>query len=94
MDWLDKNTIISLAVGMTILIGGVFYFKRSNPSMIVRVFAGLALLGIGLSCGYYLIYVLDSIENHPLLFGLTIGATGLGINQVAAPVRIALGSAA
>lgn len=94
MDWLSKDTLIPLAIGFAIIFGGARLLKQKNRPLTTRVLLGLTLLAIGIGCGYYLIYVAEGLERHPLLFGLAVGATGLGINQATAPLRVAAGSAA
>ena len=94
MDWLNKELLLPLAIGMAILVGGHHLLSKTNPPLTTRFFPGLALLAIGIGCGYYLTDILGNLEQHPLLFGIAIGALGLGINQVAAPLRVAFGSAA
>lgn len=91
MDWFSTDTIIPFAIGMAILIGGHRLLKQWNPALVTRVLIGIALLGIGIGCGYYLIFVVRALQQHPILYGLMIGTAGLGINQVAAPLRAAAG---
>ena len=94
MDWLSKELLLPLAIGMAILVGGHHLLKKYNPALRARFVLGLVLLSIGIGCGYYLTDILGNLEQHPLMFGLAIGALGLGINQVAAPLRVAFGGAA
>ncbi|MBJ6981952.1 hypothetical protein [Luteimonas sp. MC1572] len=94
MDWLNIDLLIPVAVAGGVVVGGARLINSKSPSLATRVLIGLILLGIGIGCGYYLIYIVQNLQQHPLLFGLAAGATGLGINQAAAPLRIAFGSAA
>ena len=92
MEDLAKN-IVPLGIGLAIIFGGYHLLKTSAPSIGVRLLLGLALLAIGIVSGYFLVFVVDSLEEHPFLFGLAVGATGLGINQVTAPIRVRMGGA-
>lgn len=94
MDWLDKELLLPLVIATGIIIGGARFLNAKNASLVTRVALGVTLLGAGVGCGYYLIYVAEDLQKYPWLLGFGAGAAGLGINQVAAPLRVAAGGAA
>ena len=86
----DWRMAIAFGVCAALALTGSYVLKRTDPSMRVRVAFGAAALGIGLllTC---VAPGLQRIVGDPLLLGLSAALAGLGINQLAAPIRKALG---
>lgn len=94
MDWFDTNSLAAVAVAAGIILAGSRLLNRRNAALSTRVLLGIALLGIGIGCGYHLIHVIGDPTSQPVYLGLTAGMGGLGINQATAPLRLAAGRAA
>ena len=72
------------------MIGGLA-LKRIDLSLTVRVLIGAALLVSGIALIYPLIGAAGALDAHPIRLGVSAALAGLGINQLAAPVRLYLG---
>ena len=94
MDWLNIGMLVPLAIATAVIIFGARSLNAMNASLATRVALGLTLFGVGIGCGYYLIYVMGDLQKYPWILGLGAGAAGLGINQATAPLRVAAGGAA
>jgi len=93
MQYNPMMFVIAGTVGVPLIWGGAYWLKRTQPSLIVRVILGAVLLASGLVLAYQLVHG-PGIATHPIQLGLAAGLFGLGINQVFAPLRVALGHAA
>ena len=82
---------IALAIGCGLMIAGAYGLKNANPTITTRVALGAVMLISGIALAYPLVTGNDSLELHQVRFGLAIALTGLGINQLAAPIRVAFG---
>ena len=82
--------LIAVAIGTVLMLLGFYSLKALQPPMPVRIGLGLALLGAGLF-GVAFMPGLSAVMASPVQFGLVIFCVGLGINQLAAPLRQALG---
>lgn len=90
---IDQNQTIAGAVGIAAILAGFYGFKRTQLSTIVRVALGIAMLLAGVVLLYPLMQAGDP-WSHPVRCGLAIALLGLGINQAATPLRLALGKPA
>ena len=86
--------VIAGLIAIAIIMGGHFGFRRAQLGMAVRVGLGLLMLAIGAALGYSFIQGADDPLAHPVRLGVVVGLIGLGINQIAAPLRAAMGKPA
>lgn len=94
MDEPGSTTILlALAVGMGVMLLGFYGLRMMDPPMWARVLLGGVMLATGL-CAMYVWPGILVVVHDPIQFGTTIALMGLGINQLAAPVRRALGKQA
>ncbi len=82
---------IALAVGIPLMLAGFYGLKHIKPSVIVRVLIGCGMLIVGIAVVHPLVDGSGELYLHPIRLGMSIALLGLGINQVAAPLRLALG---
>ena len=82
---------IALAIGCGLMIAGAYSLKNANPSLTTRIALGAVMLVSGIALAYPLVTGNDALELHQIQFGLAIALSGLGINQLAAPIRVAFG---
>jgi len=94
MDWLNIEFLVPAVVAAGLIFCGARLINSMSPSLTTRVLLGLLLLGVGVGCVSYLIYIVQNLQQHPVLLGLAAGMAGLGINQVCAPLRVAFGKPA
>jgi len=90
----QRTMIIAMAIGVPLMLAGFYGIRRWQPRLLTRFFLGAIMLASGVALIYPLIYGSGDLMQSPIRFGLAIALAGLGINQIAAPVRVALGHAA
>ena len=84
-----SQNIIAVVVACGLILASGFALKRSNLSPTVRVVLGAFLLAGGVALVYPLLGT-GNIEAHPVRLGISAALAGLGINQLAAPIRLYL----
>ena len=89
-----RSIIVAAAVALPLMLAGLYGLKRWSPKLPTRVLLGVAMLGSGAAIAYPLIYGQSDMDQSPARLGLCIALIGLGINQVFAPMRVAVGRAA
>ena len=85
------QNIIAIAVACGLILVGALALKRVDLSLTVRVLIGAALLVSGVALVYPLIGAVGPLDDHPIRLGIAAALAGLGINQLAAPIRLYLG---
>ena len=83
--------LVAAAVAVAIIMAGIYGFRRAQLGTTARVALGLVMLASGVGLAYWLIQLADDPLSHPIRLGFVGGLVGLGINQVAAPLRLAMG---
>ena len=86
-----SQNIVAIAVACGLILIGVLALKRIDLSLTVRVVLGAALLVSGVALIYPLIGAVGPLDAHPIRLGIAAALSGLGINQLAAPLRQYLG---
>ena len=86
--------IVAGAIAVAIILGGFYGLRRAQLAMAVRVVLGFLMLAFGIALAYSLVQGPGDPLMHPIRLGLAGGFVGLGINQVAAPLRVAMGKPA
>lgn len=89
-----SSTIFLLGgcIGLGLMLLGFYTFRRLDPAMPVRVGLGAVMLVVGLIAVFYWPGI-AAVGESPFYIGVTLVLLGLGINQLAAPVRRAIGKA-
>jgi hypothetical protein len=82
---------VAVVLGAGLMIGGIFALKQANPTLTTRVALGAVSFGLGIYLVYPIIVGGDVIGAHQIRLGFSIACIGFGINQLAAPVRVAFG---
>jgi Kef-type K+ transport system membrane component KefB len=85
------QNIIAIAVACGLILIGGLALKRIDLSLIARVLIGAALLVSGIALIYPLIGSAGALDAQPIRLGISAALAGLGINQLAAPIRLHLG---
>ena len=85
----SQDQLIAGAIGITLMLAGFYGFKRAQPSTTARVVLGVVMLLSGAALLYFLLQ--GDPWSHPVRCGLAIALVGLGINQAATPLRLAIG---
>ena len=85
------QNIIAIAVACGLILIGGLALKRIDLSLIARVLIGAALLVSGIALIYPLTGAAGALDAHPIRLGISAALAGLGINQLAAPIRLHLG---
>ena len=88
----STSQILGLAFGFGLMLTGFSVFKRSSISIGLRVVMGLAMILAGAALMYWL--VRHHTPPNPFLLGTAIALLGLGVNQAATPLRVAMGRSA
>lgn len=88
----SQTEIIALAIGLPLMLVGFYALKRANLSLAIRVLIGIVMLIAGVVLAYPL--VTGDLSLHPVRLGVAVALLGLGINQIATPLRMAMGKAA
>ena len=86
--------IVAVAIAVAIILGGLYGFRRAQLAMAARIVVGLLMLASGIALAHWLVQGSNEPLIHPVRLGLAAGFIGLGINQVAAPLRAAMGKPA
>nr|CAS02556.1 putative integron gene cassette protein [uncultured bacterium] len=86
-----SQNIIAIAVACGLILIGALALKRIGLSLTIRVLIGAALLVSGIALIYPLIGAAGALDAHPIRLGIAAALAGLGINQLAAPIRMHLG---
>ena len=94
MDEEQRTMLIAMAIGLPLMLAGAYGIKRWQPSLATRVILGSLMLVSGIALIYPLIYGPADLMESPVRLGLAVALVGLGINQIAAPIRVAFGHAA
>jgi len=79
-------------IGIALTVAGFYFFRWANPPMATRLVLGAAMLAAGLCSTLAWPGILVVVEN-PIYLGLTVPLLGVGLNQLGAPIRRALGKA-
>ena len=82
--------LVAVAVGTVLMLLGFYSLKALAPPMSARIGLGAALLCAGIFAVAFKPGLADVMAS-PIQFGLVIFCVGLGINQLAAPLRQAFG---
>ena len=90
----QRALIIAAAVGMPLMLAGFYAIKRWQPSMTTRLGLGVGMFVAGAALIYPFIFGPGDLIESPVRFGFCVPLIGLGINQMAAPFRVAAGNAA
>ena len=85
------QNIVAIAVACGLIVVGVLALKRIDLSLTVRVLIGAALLVSGVALIYPLLGAVGPLDAQPIRLGIAAALAGLGINQLAAPIRQYLG---
>ena len=85
------QNLIALAIGFGLLLAGGHALRKINLSMTSRVLIGAVMLVSGIALIYPLLGSGGVLEAHQIRFGIAVALGGLGINQLAAPVRATFG---
>ena len=88
---MTPNLIIAISIACVLIFLGAYAATRINLSSISRVAIGAVLLVGGIALIFPLIGVAGALDDHQIRLGIAVAMTGLGINQLAAPLRLALG---
>ena len=86
----NTDFLIGGGIGMALTVAGFYAFNRTNPPIAVRLALGAMMLAAGLCSMFYWPGILEVAKN-PLYLGLTVPLIGVGLNQLGAPLRRALG---
>jgi len=78
-------------MGSSLMLAGAYALNKTHPSLTTRVVIGAVLLIAGISLAYPLLDGTGELASHQIRLGLAVALTGLGINQAAAPIRVAFG---
>ena len=87
---MNQDLILAIAISCGIILFGAHAARRINMSLTSRFAIGTVLLALGVLLIYPLIGT-GALEDHQFRYGLAVGMVGLGINQIAAPLRMRLG---
>ena len=91
MDEPDRAVfLIGGCIGIGLMLLGFYGFRRLDPAMPIRVGLGAAMFAAGL-VAVFVWPGINAVVHSPIYLGITVVLLGLGINQVAAPLRRALG---
>jgi len=86
-----QQFLVAIAIGSSLMMAGAYAFNKTNPALTTRVLVGAVLVIAGFSLSYPLLDGTDVLASHQIRLGLAVALTGLGINQAAAPIRVAFG---
>ena len=88
---MTQNLIVPIAIGFGLMLIGGYAARRLDLSLTSRVAIGAVLLVGGIALIYPLMGAGGVLDAHQVRFGIAIAMTGLGINQLSAPLRVRLG---
>ncbi|RYG97936.1 MAG: hypothetical protein EON58_08545 [Alphaproteobacteria bacterium] len=88
---MTPNPIVAIAIACGLIFLGAYAAAKIDLSVASRAAVGAVLLVGGIALIYPLIGVGGALEAHQIRFGTAVALIGLGINQLAAPLRLALG---
>lgn len=89
----DATFLLAMAIGMVLMLAGFYALKALDPPMLVRVCLGGAMFAIGV-VAIAIWPGASVVVEDPVQLGVVVVLLGLGINQLAAPLRRAFGKAA
>ena len=91
MRWTETPPLlIAMLVGSGLLLAAFYSLRALDPPMSFRIGLGAVLLVTGAYITWFNPGV-GALVKQPLLFGLAAFLVGFGINQLAAPLRRAMG---
>lgn len=82
---------IAFAVGAGLICAGAHGIQRLRVGLIARALLGAVMLTAGITLLYPLVNQDNGLKVHQISFGIAVALVGLGINQLASPVRVRLG---
>ena len=91
MHWTDTPPLLlAMLVGSGLMMTAFYLLRALDPPISVRVGLGAVLLVTGAYITWFNPGI-GALVRQPLLFGVAAFLVGFGINQLAAPLRRAMG---
>lgn len=82
--------LIGGAIGLGLMLAGLYGLRQVNPPMTVRLTLGAILSALGIGALFFW-PGLDVLVSNAVYLGFGMAVLALGINQLGAPLRRALG---